>query len=86
LHHGIDVIEHVASSYPQHRKAGPLQISLAQGVDARLVREFMHRTVNLNQQARRKACEVRNITADRVLASEFESFRPSAKSPPKQDL
>jgi hypothetical protein len=80
--YSIGVLDHVASSHAQHREAGPFQICLAQRVDAHLVAEFMHRAVDLDQQARRQACEVRDITADRVLTSEFESFRSSAKSPP----
>jgi hypothetical protein len=84
--HSVNVIEHVTRRNAQHREARPFQICLAQRINARLLTEFMHCSVNLNQQTRRKACEVGDIAAHRVLSSEFESCRSTAKGPPKQDL
>jgi hypothetical protein len=85
-HNSINVIEHVACGNAQHGKAGPLQIRLAQRIDTCPIPEFVSATVELNQQARRKTCEVSDITADRVLATKFQAFRSRAKSPPQYDL
>jgi hypothetical protein len=72
-HYRIDVVEHVTRRDTQHRKAHPLQIDLAQRIDTCPIREFMSASVNLNEQACRKACEVGDVTADGVLASEFQT-------------
>jgi hypothetical protein len=42
--------------------------------------------INLNQQARRKAREVRNIAADRVLTTKFETLWSRPERAPQQDL
>ena len=83
LHDPPEVIEHVARCDPQDRKAGPLKISLAQGVDACLISELVRRAINLNQEARRQTGKVRNITADRMLAAELVTFRPGSKGSPQ---
>jgi hypothetical protein len=53
LHNGIDVPEHIASRKAQDEEALLLQVSLSEGIDACLAIEFMRRTINFNQKARR---------------------------------
>jgi hypothetical protein len=81
--YGRKIIEHITGRYPQYCKAGSLQINLTQGINARLCIEFMHCAVYLNQKACGKACKVRNIPADGVLPSKFQTVRFRSECAPQ---